>query len=166
MHLAITRRAPLDTPDGINISIFALGDALVAAGHRVSYVCATQSDPDELRRLYGIGFTPEVVALSSNRGWDGNYRRLITPVGPARTGSDPPPPAGLHDHQRRPAAAPAGALVRRVPRSRAPDGQLGVTRRLYKRRDLLVRGRRRRDVHGDPGPAGRGAPSPGVADPA
>jgi glycosyltransferase involved in cell wall biosynthesis len=79
VHLAITRRAPLDTPDGINISIFALGDALVRAGHRVSYVCATQSDPEELRRLYGIGFTPEIVALSSRRGWDGNYRRLITP---------------------------------------------------------------------------------------
>ena len=79
MHLAITRRAPLDTPDGINISIFALGDALVRDGHRVSYVCATDSDPDELRRLYGIGFTPEVVALSSQRGWDGSYRRLITP---------------------------------------------------------------------------------------
>ena len=79
MHLAITRRAPLDTPDGINISIFALGDALVRDGHRVTYVSATQSDPDELQRLYGIGFSPEVVALSSRRGWDGNYRRLITP---------------------------------------------------------------------------------------
>ena len=79
MHLAITRRAPLDTPDGINISIFALGDALVAAGHQVSYVCATESDPDELRRLYGINFTPDVVALSSRRGWDGDYRRLVMP---------------------------------------------------------------------------------------
>ena len=45
----------------------------------VSYVCATTSDPEELRRLYGIAFTPEVVALSSNRGWDMDYRRLITP---------------------------------------------------------------------------------------
>lgn len=79
MHLAITRRAPLDTPDGINISIFALGDALVAAGHRVTYVAATESDPAELRELYGIAHTPAVVALSTRRGWDGSYRRLLTP---------------------------------------------------------------------------------------
>jgi glycosyltransferase involved in cell wall biosynthesis len=79
MHFVITRRAPLDTPDGINISIFSLADALQADGHRVTMVSATESDPARLRELYGIRNVPSICSLSSRRGWDGSYRRLFGP---------------------------------------------------------------------------------------
>jgi glycosyltransferase involved in cell wall biosynthesis len=133
MHLAITRRAPLDTPDGINISIFALGDALVAAGHRVSYVCATESDPDELRRLYGINFDPEVVALSRNRGWDGNYRRLITPwIRHGRQAIARLKPDYTIINGALPFPLPGGSCVVSHDLERRM-ASLGATRRLYKR---------------------------------
>jgi glycosyltransferase involved in cell wall biosynthesis len=79
VHILITRRAPLDTPDGINISIFSLADALLALGHRVTMVSSTASDAVRLQELYGLRRVPDVVALSDRQGWDGSYRRLMTP---------------------------------------------------------------------------------------
>ena len=79
MHVLITRRAPLDTPDGINISIFSLADALLGRGHRVTMVSSTVSDAARLAELYGLRRVPDVVALSDRQGWDGSYRRLMTP---------------------------------------------------------------------------------------
>ncbi len=79
MHFVITRRAPLDTADGINISIFSLADALHDAGHRVTMLSATATDPRRVRELYGVRNLPAIRSLSSHRGWDGSYRRLFGP---------------------------------------------------------------------------------------
>jgi hypothetical protein len=54
LRVVIIRRAALDTPDGINIFIFSLAQALVSKGHEVFIVGTTLRDPERISELYGI----------------------------------------------------------------------------------------------------------------
>lgn len=76
MQIVITRRAPLDVPDGINIFIFSLASELLAAGNDVLVVGTTLSDPDGLAELYEMKRYPEVTALSSERELNWRYARV------------------------------------------------------------------------------------------
>jgi glycosyltransferase involved in cell wall biosynthesis len=64
MRVVLTRREPLDDPDGINISIVALAQTLVELGHDVIIVVGSLRSDDEYRRLLAPRLDLPVIALS------------------------------------------------------------------------------------------------------
>lgn len=63
MRIILTRREGLDTPDGINIFLFSLAEALLEMGHEVVVVSSAQSDRNKLREYYPVRRWPEIVPL-------------------------------------------------------------------------------------------------------
>lgn len=53
MRIVITRREPLDVPDGINIFIFSLSDAFTRLGHEVHIMSTYLPDRDKIDKFYG-----------------------------------------------------------------------------------------------------------------
>ena len=62
-RVVITRRFALDVRDGINIFIFGLADALIAAGHDVAVLANRVGDHDRLRSLYAPRSLPALHAI-------------------------------------------------------------------------------------------------------
>ena len=91
-EIAIVRRAALDVRDGINIFIFALADAFIRAGHRVTVVATWVGDPARLDELYGYHARPGLIAVHHERtgfgiegltpGWLTRGRRAIKALAP------------------------------------------------------------------------------------
>ena len=77
MHIVITRRAPLDVPDGINISIFSLAQELIGSGHEVTMVSTGSNNEQKIRDLYQMKRYPAVVSLTDNPSIDASYGRAI-----------------------------------------------------------------------------------------
>jgi len=76
LRVVIIRRAALDTPDGINIFIFSLAQALVSKGHEVFIVRTTLRDPERISELYGISRHIEVMALAREDSFNHRYMRV------------------------------------------------------------------------------------------
>ena len=76
LRVVIIRRAALDTPDGINIFIFSLAQALVSKGHEVFIVGTTLRDPERISELYGISRHIEVMALAREDSFNHRYMRV------------------------------------------------------------------------------------------
>jgi hypothetical protein len=66
MKIALVRREALDVPDGINIFLFSLADALIAAGHEVVMVATFSHDMSKIQEYYKLEHWPETVALTSD----------------------------------------------------------------------------------------------------
>jgi glycosyltransferase involved in cell wall biosynthesis len=64
LRIVITRRGPLDTPDGINNFIFSLAQQMIALGHEAIVAATTMRDHTNLEDLYGLSTYPHVVTLS------------------------------------------------------------------------------------------------------
>ena len=75
-RIVIIRRAALGTPDGINIFIFSLAEALLSKGHEVFIVGTTLLDPERIRELYGTSRDLEVMALARNDSFNHSYMRV------------------------------------------------------------------------------------------
>ncbi|MDX2149530.1 MAG: glycosyltransferase family 4 protein [Bryobacteraceae bacterium] len=75
MHVVMTRREALDVPDGINIFLFSLADALADAGHRVTLVSTTPADRSKLVDYFSPKTLPSTVALSNLR--EISYRNAL-----------------------------------------------------------------------------------------
>ena len=67
MRIVLTRREALDTPDGINIFLFSLAEALLEGGHEVTVVSSAQSDHARLHDYYSLSQWPVIVALGSHK---------------------------------------------------------------------------------------------------
>lgn len=65
MRIVLTRREALDVPDGINIFLFTLADALIAAGHQVALVSTFTPDLAQIKMFYKLERWPEIFALST-----------------------------------------------------------------------------------------------------
>lgn len=66
-RIVITRRSALDFRDGINIFIFALADALIAAGHEVAIIATRAGDPRRLESLFGMRTRPALESIERGR---------------------------------------------------------------------------------------------------
>jgi glycosyltransferase involved in cell wall biosynthesis len=91
MRIVITRREALDVPDGINIFIFSLAEALLQQGHEVLAVSNVPSDLGTVERMFGLRRYPEIVALShrsagrhvdAGRTWLLRGRRVVRALEP------------------------------------------------------------------------------------
>lgn len=67
MRIVLTRREALDTPDGINIFLFSLAEALLESGHEVIVLSSAWSDREKLRQFYSLKQWPETVSLGEHR---------------------------------------------------------------------------------------------------
>jgi glycosyltransferase involved in cell wall biosynthesis len=67
MRFALTRREALDTPDGINIFLFSLAEALLERGHEVVVVSSARTDRDLLREYYSLARWPDIVSLGMHQ---------------------------------------------------------------------------------------------------
>jgi glycosyltransferase involved in cell wall biosynthesis len=86
-RVVITRRAPLDFRDGINIFIFALADAFIEAGHEVTVVATTVGDRARIQRLFDVRTEPTLLSVEDGPrsvgyegltpGWLLRGRRMI-----------------------------------------------------------------------------------------
>src|SRR5690348_8132548 len=76
MKIVLTRREALDTPDGINLFLFTLAEALLHRGHEVVIVSSAASDPAKLRTFYPLRRWPEVVPLGNHTSV--HYSRSLT----------------------------------------------------------------------------------------
>ena len=65
VRILFTRRMALDVPDGINVFIFAMAQALILRGHEVLVVCSSLPDLEEIDRLFSPLNRPRLVGLSS-----------------------------------------------------------------------------------------------------
>ena len=66
MRIVLTRREALDVPDGINIFLFTLAEALLDRGHEVIIVSSAASDPKKIREYYPLRNWPDVVPLGTH----------------------------------------------------------------------------------------------------
>ncbi|HEX8940885.1 MAG TPA: glycosyltransferase family 4 protein [Candidatus Limnocylindrales bacterium] len=94
MHVVITRRYGLAVRDGVNIFIFALADALVSRGHRVSVVATSVGDPAKIGHVFGQCPSIDLISVAGERGrfpveleglsvaWLSRGRRTIARLGP------------------------------------------------------------------------------------
>ncbi len=91
MRIVLTRREALDTPDGINIFLFTLAEAMLKRGHEVVIVSSAASDPAKLRNYYPLRQWPEVVPLGTHTSvrygrsltaWLAKGRQAIRGLGP------------------------------------------------------------------------------------
>jgi glycosyltransferase involved in cell wall biosynthesis len=64
MRIVITRREPLDIPDGVNISIVSLAHALEDQGHSVKLVTGSLNSREEFNRLLAPRRDLSILALS------------------------------------------------------------------------------------------------------
>src|SRR5947208_387838 len=64
MRVVLTRREPLDTPDGINIFIVSLAQALSDLDHEVKIVVGSLQSHAEYRRLLTPRLDLPILALS------------------------------------------------------------------------------------------------------
>jgi glycosyltransferase involved in cell wall biosynthesis len=76
MRIVLTRREALDTPDGINIFLFTLAEAMLDRNHEVIIVSSAASDYGKLRAYYPLRRWPEVVPLSTHHSV--HYGRSLT----------------------------------------------------------------------------------------
>jgi glycosyltransferase involved in cell wall biosynthesis len=67
MHIVMTRREALDTPDGINIFLFSLAEALLEGGHEVTVVGSAWTDEAKVREFYPLRRWPRIVSLGEHR---------------------------------------------------------------------------------------------------
>jgi glycosyltransferase involved in cell wall biosynthesis len=67
MHIVMTRREALDTPDGINIFLFSLAEALLEGGHEVTVVGSAWTDEAKVHEFYPLRLWPRVVSLGEHR---------------------------------------------------------------------------------------------------
>ena len=65
MRVVLTRREPLDNPDGVNIFIVSLAQALSELGHQVMLVVGSLGSHAEYRRLLGPRVDLPILALSA-----------------------------------------------------------------------------------------------------
>ena len=65
MRVVLTRREPLDNPDGVNIFIVSLAQALSELGHEVMLVVASLGSHAEYRRLLAPRIDLPILALSA-----------------------------------------------------------------------------------------------------
>ena len=65
MRVVLTRREALDNPDGVNIFIVSLAQALSELGHEVMLVVASLGSPAEYRRLLAPRIEVPILALSA-----------------------------------------------------------------------------------------------------
>jgi glycosyltransferase involved in cell wall biosynthesis len=65
MRIVLTRREGLDSPDGVNIFLVALGQALSDLGHEVKLVVGSLQSEAEYRRLLAPRLDLPILALSS-----------------------------------------------------------------------------------------------------
>lgn len=75
MHIVMTRREALDVPDGINIFLFSMADALQEIGHRVTMVATAATNTDRLREYFAPRFMPDVVSLGMHA--EITYRKAL-----------------------------------------------------------------------------------------
>jgi len=66
MRIVMTRREALDTPDGINIFLFSLAEAMLEAGHEVTVVSSAWTDGAKVREFYPLRKWPEIVPLGNH----------------------------------------------------------------------------------------------------
>jgi glycosyltransferase involved in cell wall biosynthesis len=95
MHIVLTRRDyPLEIPDGINVFIFALADALMRSGHEVSVVSAAASDPAAIRGYFHLDQLPQILSLTNRKDlgyislpfvWATSGRRMMRRLRPDLT---------------------------------------------------------------------------------
>ena len=64
MRVVLTRREALDSPDGVNIFIVSLAQALSDLGHEVRVVVGSLQSPSEYRRLLAPRLDLPILALS------------------------------------------------------------------------------------------------------
>jgi len=64
MRIVLTRREALDSPDGVNIFIVSLAQALSDLGHEVRVVVGSLQSPSEYRRLLAPRLDLPILALS------------------------------------------------------------------------------------------------------
>jgi glycosyltransferase involved in cell wall biosynthesis len=76
LRIVLTRREALDTPDGINIFLFTLAEALIDGGHQVSIVSSAASDQRKVREYYPLERWPELVPLGEHSSV--HYGRSMT----------------------------------------------------------------------------------------
>ncbi|TIN22872.1 MAG: glycosyltransferase family 4 protein [Mesorhizobium sp.] len=64
MRIVLTRREPLDSPDGVSIFIVALAQALLELGHQVQIVVGTFESPAKFQRLLSPRLELPIIGLS------------------------------------------------------------------------------------------------------
>lgn len=78
MRIALTRREALDTPDGINIFLFSLAEALLEMGHQVTVVTSARNDQAKIRDFYSLAQWPDIVSLADwHTDKDEHYLRAL-----------------------------------------------------------------------------------------
>ncbi|MBX5495777.1 MAG: glycosyltransferase family 4 protein [Bryobacteraceae bacterium] len=76
MHVVLTRREALDVPDGINIFLFSLAEALMEQGHQVTVVSTAANDENKIREYFAPKYWPQIVALGQHK--EIQYRKALT----------------------------------------------------------------------------------------
>lgn len=67
MRIVLTRREPLDSPDGVSIFIVALAQAFLELGHQVQIVCGTFESRAKFQRLLSPRLELPIIGLSRMR---------------------------------------------------------------------------------------------------
>jgi glycosyltransferase involved in cell wall biosynthesis len=75
MNIVMTRREALDVPDGINIFLFSLADALQENGHRVTMVATAATDTGKLQDYFAPRRMPQIVSLGTHT--ETKYRKAL-----------------------------------------------------------------------------------------
>jgi glycosyltransferase involved in cell wall biosynthesis len=76
LRIVLTRREALDIPDGINIFLFSLADALQHRGHEVIMVSTAANDEPKIREYFAPRHLPKIVSLGTHKTI--GYRQAIT----------------------------------------------------------------------------------------
>jgi glycosyltransferase involved in cell wall biosynthesis len=75
MHIVMTRREALDVPDGINIFLFSIADALQESGHRVTMVATAATNTEKLQDYFAPRRMPQIVSLGTHT--EIQYRKAL-----------------------------------------------------------------------------------------
>ena len=91
MNIVITRRHWADVPDGINIFIYSLAEALLQKGHRVTLLSGASCNIEKVRDYFHLATYPEILSLGTAsdagyltvvRSWRNRGRAMIRDLDP------------------------------------------------------------------------------------
>jgi glycosyltransferase involved in cell wall biosynthesis len=75
MKIVLTRREALDVPDGINIFLFSLADALQELGHDLTVVSTAANDLEKIKEYFAPQYWPRIISLGRHRTI--SYKRAL-----------------------------------------------------------------------------------------
>jgi glycosyltransferase involved in cell wall biosynthesis len=75
MRIVLTKREALDVPDGINIFMFSMADALAEMGHTVTMVATASTNTAKIEEYFAPQHHFDVISLGNHKNVD--YKRTL-----------------------------------------------------------------------------------------